>query len=534
MVDQCRQVWEHDKGVTVAVGDNSVIQLVSIGATATNVAMALGKKRITQTNATHDNTKNITCILFSKDNYTKLFFTTPRVETESQIDTDLTSHSHSNTTDESSGPRNKSPAPSTPEHLHVLVSVVVPVVVLVSSGLVSVALKLRFHKVQYNRDTRRAAASSALRRSASLPALRYTKKEVKEDSASCKSLPADIYSTESTYSVIPDNVAAAQRPLPDFPHNYSDIPDAEHSAHLDQSHTYCDIPDDDDKGTNSFYAAGADLSLCIENTPYGISDELNRPVSTLRYHHPVARRQTAVYGTDIEARGHRISIYGKEANANRQQRRQAQGLGRTHYTLLSASLPVTLPNTHWPWKIPGEGTGDTPRRVEGTRNAPRRVSLPTVTLPNTYWPWEIPGQGTRNTPRRASLSTVTLPNTYWPWEIPGQGTRNTPRRASLPTVTLPNTYWPWEIPGQGTRNTPRRASLPTVTLPNTYWPWEIPGQGTHNTPRRASLPTVTLPNTYWPWEIPGQGTRNTPRRASLPTVTLPNTYWPWEIPGEGT
>ncbi|KAI8510028.1 hypothetical protein Bbelb_124560 [Branchiostoma belcheri] len=340
MVDQCRQVWEHDKGVTVAVGDNSVIQLVSIGATATNVAMALGKKRITQTNATRDNTKNITCILFSKDNYTKLFFTTPRVETESQIDTDLTSHSHSNTTDESSGPRNKSPAPSTPENLHVLVSVAVPVVVLVSSGLVSVAvaLKLRFHKVQYNRDTRRAAASSAL-----------------------------------------------------------------------------------------------------------------------------PRRQTAVYGTDIEARGHRISIYGKEANANRQQRRQ--GLGRTHYTLLSASLPVTLPNTHWPWKIPGEGTGNTPRRVS-------------LTLPNTYWPWDIPGEGTRNTPRRASLPTVTLPNTYWPWEIPGQGTHNTPRRASLPTVTLPNTYWPWEIPGQGTRNTPRRASLPTVTLPNTYWPWEIPGEGT--------------------------------------------------------
>ncbi|KAI8488994.1 hypothetical protein Bbelb_332180 [Branchiostoma belcheri] len=55
-------------------------------------------------------------------------------------------------------------------------------------------------------------------------------------------------------------------------------------------------------------------------------------------------------------------------------------------------------------------------------NTPRRASLPTVTLPNTYWPWEIPGEGTRNTPRRASLPTVTPPNTYWPWEIPGEGT----------------------------------------------------------------------------------------------------------------
>ncbi|KAI8486730.1 hypothetical protein Bbelb_354780 [Branchiostoma belcheri] len=231
---------------------------------------------------------------------------------------------------------------------------------------------------------------------------------------------------------------------------------------------------------------------------------------------------------------------------------QVPGEG-TRYTARRVSLPtVTLPNTYWPWEIPGEGTRNTARRVslptvtlpntywpweipgEETRNTARRVSLPTVTLPNTYWPWEIPEEGTLNTARRASLPTVTLPNTYWPWEIPGERTRNTPRRVSLPDVTLPNTYWPWEIPGEGTCNTTRRASLPTVTLPNTYWPWEIPEEGTLNTPRRASLPTVTLPNTYWPWEIPGEGTRNTARRASLPTITLPNTYWPWEIPGEGT
>ncbi|KAI8510026.1 hypothetical protein Bbelb_124540 [Branchiostoma belcheri] len=432
MVDQCRQVWEHDKGVTVAMGDNSVIQLVSIGATATNVAMALGNKRITQTNATHDNTKNISCILFKNGNYTELFFTTPRVETEPQV---LVTTHRINT-------RNQSPAPPTLGNWHGLVSVVVPaVVVVVLSGLASVALKLRLHKEQHNRDTRRAAASSALRssalrRSASLPALRCTKKEVQEDSASCKSLPAVLVSTESTYCVIPDNVAASQRPLPPFPPIYSDIPDAAAAAHLYQSHTYCDIPDDDDKETNSLYAAGADLSLCIENTPYGNSEELNRPVSTLRYHHPVARRQTDFYGAAIEARDHHASIYGTEANANRQQKRQAHGLGRTHNTLLHASLPITLPNTYWPWEIPGEGT----------RNTPRRASHP-LTLPNTYWPWEIPGEGTRNIPQRASLPTVTGPNTYWPWEIPGEGTPNTPRPACLPTVTLPNTYWPWEIPG---------------------------------------------------------------------------------------
>ncbi|KAI8510029.1 hypothetical protein Bbelb_124570 [Branchiostoma belcheri] len=299
MVDQCRQVWEHDKGVTVAMGDNSVIQLVSIGASATNVAMALGNKRITQTNATHDNTKNISCILFKNGNYTESFFTTPRVETEPQVL--VTTHRIDT--------RNQSPAPPTLGNRHGFFSVVVPaaavVVALSISGLASVTLKLRLYKVQYNRHTRRATASSALRtcRSASLPALRYTKKEIQEDTTSCKSLPSALVSTEPTYSVIPDNVAAAQRPLPAFPPTYNllDAVAADQSA---IPHTYCEIPDHEDDGMkpNLLYAAAADLSLCTGSTPYGDGIKINQAdlVSAFCSHYSVADRESAVNKAALE------------------------------------------------------------------------------------------------------------------------------------------------------------------------------------------------------------------------------------------
>ncbi|KAI8510207.1 hypothetical protein Bbelb_126350 [Branchiostoma belcheri] len=241
---------------------------------------------------------------------------------------------------------------------------------------------------------------------------------VQDDSASCMSLPAVLCSNEPTYSVIPDNVAAAQRPLPAIlhtyseipdavaaaqrplpalPHTYSEIPDAAAVGHLDQPaipHAYCVIPDDDgdDKGSNSFNAAAADQSSGIGYCPYGDTDENNQPklASTLRNHHQaVAVRQTAAYGSDIEARDHHSSVYGAAANATSQQTRQAQGLGRARNTPRRASLPLLLPNTYWPLEIPGEVTS----------NTTRRTSLPLVTLPvNTYWPWEIPGKGTQNTP----------------------------------------------------------------------------------------------------------------------------------------
>ncbi|CAH1263724.1 LRRTM2 [Branchiostoma lanceolatum] len=676
-LEQCRKVWEYNNGITMTVGlvGTPTIQLVSLAAgntTFAGVAMSFVKAKDTSThtttesgcsqhhpthtNATHDNTKNITCILLTKHEHMEMFFVAPEV----QCHTHTTATTHKTNTDHSSSlthyneskyhtssePRDAStlqmittpvPPPATD---HVLISVVVSAV----GSLVVLFLVLLVWKVcaaRVNTEDGRASddahiwtippgvAFPGLLRSASLPAC--SGKMASDDVASCRSLPAVLQSIEPTYSEIPDDVAAAHRPLPGLPHAYSGIPDdaisgvvrsaslpavtfrrgdttddasscrslpavlqyieptyseipdhiadaqrplpalprtcweiSDHEAAAQRPlpatpHTYSEIPDEE-SGPMPFYADPAELSHhVVTNRRQNRRAFRDNTTSSSRHR---SGRSIAVYGLAEQTKDQHNNFYRKAPEVHgirsRRQLRTAlvsqpadQGV-RTNVNITDAilsrraSLPlVTLPNTYWPWEIPGEETRNTPRHAplpltlpntywpweipgEGSSNTPQRAPLP-LTLPNTYWPWEIPGEGTGNTPRRAPLP-LTLPNTYWPWEIPGEGTGNTPRRAPLP-LTLPNTYWPWEIPGEGTGNTPRRAPLP-LTLPNTYWPWEIPGEGTDNTPRRAPLP-LTLPNTYWPWEIPGEGTGNTPRRASLP-LTLPNTYWPWEISGEAT
>ncbi|CAH1263740.1 LRIG3 [Branchiostoma lanceolatum] len=677
-LEQCRQVWEYNMGITVTVGLEGtptfrLISLATGNATFEGVAMSFvpaqdtntrtttgsgySHKHPTHTNATHDNTKNITCILLTKHEHMELFFTVPKV----QCQTHTTGTTYRTDTDHSSSLTHYSEYKETstqqasttfglevpPATDHVLISVVVSAV----GSLVVLFLVVLVWKVcaaRVNTEDGRASddahiwtippgvAFPGLLRSSSLPAC--SGKMASDDVASCRSLPAVLQSIEATYSEIPDDVAAAHRPLPGLPHSgipddaisgvvrsaslpavtcrrggtaddasscrslpavlqsieptYSEIPDhiavvqrplpalprtcweiSDHEAAAQCSlpatqHNYSEIPDEE-SGPMPFYADPAELSLhVVTNRRQHRRAFRDNTTSSSRHR---SGRFIAMYGSTEQTKAQRNNFYRKAPEVHgirsRRQLRTAlvsqpadQGV-RVYVNVTDAILSrraplplVTLPNTYWPWEIPGEGTSNTPRRAplphvtlpntywpweipgEGNSNTPRRAPLPHVTLPNTYWPWEIPGEGTGigNTPRRAPLPYVTLPNTYWPWEIPGEGTSNTPRRRSLPFVTLPNTYWPWEIPGEGNSNTPRRRSLPYVTLPNTYWPWEIPGEGTSNTPRRAPLPYVTLPNTYWPWEIPGEGTSNTPRRRSLPYVTLPNTYWPWEIPGEGT
>eukprot|EP00058_Branchiostoma_floridae_P020464 XP_002605954.1 hypothetical protein BRAFLDRAFT_92218 [Branchiostoma floridae] len=587
MLDQCRQVWGYGTGITVPLVGNSVFHLVSTNTQDTdnrvNVALLSRPKHTTQTNATYDPTLNVSCILVSKDKSNELFFTAPRVpvqphttSTANKFQTDLADGltSLSSATDElystSSGASDQSIAPPVQDNMytHVPMSLVGPVVVvLILSAIAYRALKI---KVLQKSHTGPAIGFPALRRSASLPVVRrYTNRTVEEDTASCKSLPAVLLSNDPSYSEIPDNVAAAQRPLPAIPQIYSVIPDAatavsEQPSDLSsQPHTYCHIPDNDGIGHIPFYAAAADASLGSD-TAYGVGSEGNQAFCS---RHSIAVRKTAVYNS-VETRDHHTSLYGKARNIGTQQSKQAQGPKRI---LNSTPRCLTVPKTLLPREISGEGPRDTTRRAsvpitpqntfwpcefpgKGVRNTPRRASLPLTTqmCSLTFWAYDIPGEGTRNTPRPVSFP-LTLPNACGPCEItgeggtgsnnqhasltnppntcsctiPSKGTINMPLRACL--SELPNTYWPWEIPEKGTRSTTRRTSLPIVTLPNTYWPWEIPEKGTRNTTRRKSLPPVTLPNTYCPWEIPEKETRNTPRRKSLPPVTLPNTYWPWEI-----
>eukprot|EP00058_Branchiostoma_floridae_P015859 XP_002601347.1 hypothetical protein BRAFLDRAFT_82740 [Branchiostoma floridae] len=705
MLEQCRKVHEYDEGIVVDLLRNHVFRLVSMATgnttfegvgmsflqtqdenTHTTTKSGCDKKHTTHANATHDNAKNITCILLTKDEH--IVFSAPPVhcQTPTTPTTHLTKtdhstylphysehtkrdHTSSEPGDNSTLQVSTTPGSGmTPTTDHVVISVVVSAVVsLVVLSLVMLAWKLRSPKAkaEYEMNSDDAhiwtippgVAFPGLLRSASLPA--WPNKRTSDDVASCRSLPAVLDSIEPTYGEIPDDIAAAQRPLPGLPHTYWEIPDdaissvvrssslpavsctrggtaddrvscrslpaviqsieptysvipdniaaaqrplpapprtaweiSDHGAAAqrplpESRHTYSEIPDEE-SGPMPFYADAAELLHHVVRNRRPQRQAFRDVTSASGRHRSGSsvvtydlaegtngrfvvrdrgQQRHAFRDVTSASRGHRsgssVVTYGLAEGSNiqsnsfyrmspevhglraRRQLRTAlvsrpadQGL-RTFVNVTDAIVSrgqnvteahiafLALPNTYWPWEISGDGTCITPRRA----------SLPHVTPPNTYWPWEISGEGTRNTPRRTSLPHVTLPNTYWPWEIPSEeGAHDTPRRASLPLVTPPNTYWPWEIPSEeGAHDTPRRASLPLVTPPNTYWPWQIPSEeGAHDTPRRASLPLVTPPNTYWSWEIKVEGTRNTPQRASLPHITPPNTYWPWEITSEGT
>eukprot|EP00058_Branchiostoma_floridae_P020463 XP_002605953.1 hypothetical protein BRAFLDRAFT_92219 [Branchiostoma floridae] len=609
MLGQCRQVWGYGTGITVPLVGNSVFHLVSTNTQDTpnraSVALVSRPKHTTQTNATHDATLNVSCILVSKDKHTELLFSAPRVpiqphttSTANKFQTDLADGltSLSSATDAlysaSSGASDQSLAPPVQDKMlvHVPMSLVGPaVVVLILSS--AIAYRARKIKVQHKSDTRPSAAFPALRRSASLPVVtRYTNRTVEEDTASCKSLPAVLLSNDPSYSEIPDNVAAAQRPLPAIPQIYSVIPDAAAADEqpLDLSAQPHTIPDDDGMGHIPFYAASADIS----DTAYGVGSEGNQVFCS---RHSIAVRKTAVYNSVIDTRDHHTSLYGKAPNIDPQQSKQAQGLKR----ILSIPRYFTVPKALLPREIPGKGPHDTTRRA----------SLP-LTPQNTFWPCEIPRKGSRNTQRRVSLP-LTLPNTYWPCEVTGEGgTGSNNQHASL---TNPPNSWPCALPSKGTINMPRHASL--SELPNTYWPWEfreketVTHHGVRPSPSRCLTPTghgrsqrrkpvthqgvspfpsspyitltghgrsqirkpvthqvvspfpllhyltltghgrsqrrdpvthqgvspfpLSLPNTYWPWEIPEKETVTHQGVSPFP-LTLPNTYWPWEIPEKET
>ncbi|CAH1226108.1 Hypp82 [Branchiostoma lanceolatum] len=572
-LDQCRQVWEYDGGIAVPVDllGSAIFRLVSMATgnttfegvamsfvrtqdtdTPTTTESGCRQKHTTHTSDTHDDTKNITCILLTKDEHTELVFTVPKVQcqthtTETTYTTDtyhsssLTHHSeYADKAYTSSQPADNitlhertTPGPEMPPATVVHISVVVSVVlvsIILALPLVSLGLKL-FSK--FNVKDGRAnddahtwtlppgVAFPGLLRSASLPACSV--KMASDDAASCRSLPAVLHPIEPAYYEIPDDIAAAQRPLPSLPHTYSeipkdaisgvvrssslpavtstrggavddaascrslpaailsikptyseipdviaatqrplpalpgtswDIPDHEAAAQRPlsaQPHTYSEIPDDEESGPMPFYADASEFSLhAVAN---GGQHQRAFRDNTTTSTRPRSGRSIAMYGSAEQTKAQRNNFYRKTAEVQgirtRRQMRQPvdQGVG-TYVNITDAILSrgqdvteahivfLTLPDAHRHLEMPGEGT----------RNTPRRVSLPLVTLPNTYWPWEISGEEPRNTPRRASLPYVTLPNTYWPWEIPGEGTRNTPLPASL--STLPNTYWPWDIQGR--------------------------------------------------------------------------------------
>ncbi|KAI8510466.1 hypothetical protein Bbelb_113820 [Branchiostoma belcheri] len=611
--DQCRRVWDDNQGVNIPLLGGPSLKVVSLGVNNlafVNVALMFYNMNYTITSNITENygnstptsdTQNVTCIQLTRNVTYQSYFSVLQFCIESEktclddiFDVDQMSFPTSETegTKQTTSTSRYQSANTVTTILTsdtwstmVVITVLMLMVPVCTFVLLSPLASFVMKRTSTSQNMQAINDSTGWRiwmmpndsvpsvvRSRSLPNLRQTHRELLDDTVSCWSLPADPHSIDATYYEIPDHMAAAQRPLPALPHTYYEIPSYEivqvrstslptiaHNMHKvlkddvlsckslpaaleSVNPTYCRIKDENDgeeeDGPILFYAAAAEPSL-----PTLTKSRQNKHI----YRH----MSTSAGQSDQAARKH-INAYVLVLPTSQD------------------GLP-TLPNTYWPWQIPGDGSSmqhtaylpNLPNTYwpweipEGRlKNAPQRASLPT--LPNTYWPWEIPGDGSRNMPQtahlhtqtntywpcqipegrlkrtphahRASLPTLHVPNTYWPWKIPGDECTNTPH-TPYPS-TLPNTYWPWEIPEGRLKKTPHRPSLPTLHVPNTYWPWEIPEDGCRNTPAHTAYLSA-LPNTYWPWEIPEGRLKNTPHRPSLPTLHVPNTYWPWKIPGDG-
>eukprot|EP00058_Branchiostoma_floridae_P017165 XP_002602653.1 hypothetical protein BRAFLDRAFT_81933 [Branchiostoma floridae] len=582
--DLCRQAWLYDGGITVHLVGSSVFGLASFyrGKTAFGgVAMSFGRTQDTdtsstkehscshkQTNHTDANHHNVTCILLTRYERMKLFFavastqcqthttpTTYRSDTDhSSSQTDYSEYTEQDHTSSEPGD-NSTPQVSTkpePEVPTATNNVLISVVVLTVVGLVVLSLLVLEWKLcsagLCPKDERASddahfwtiptgVTLPGLLRSASFPDI--SRKTTSDDIASCRSLPAVLTSIEPTYCEIPDDIAAAQRPLPGLPHAYWELPEAcmvrsaslpvvrciredtrggaalcrslptipDHLAAAQRplpvtTHTYSEIPDDEESGPVPYYADADAAHFSRHHVVTNRRQNLRAcPDSNTTSSRQLSVRFLASYGSNEQTRAQRSNIYIKPPEVEPVRARRQ----------LRAAF-VSLPAD----------------QCFGTYVNVTDVSPHPVTLPSTYVPCEISGERTRVTSRRASLPTVTLPNTYMPCEISGDRTRVTSRRTSLPLITLPNTYMPCEISGEGIRVTSRRTSLPPVTLPDTYVACEISGEITRVTPQRTSFPLVTLPSTYVSCEISGEESRVTPRRTSLPTVTLPNTYMPYK------
>eukprot|EP00058_Branchiostoma_floridae_P012212 XP_002597700.1 hypothetical protein BRAFLDRAFT_77396 [Branchiostoma floridae] len=592
--DMCRQVWKHNLGITVALKGSRSLQLVSIGVGNTDIGiMFVNTQDSEMTSAPYsndisnstihestDHTETIRCILLNKHNPSAVV-DVPRVQKQMNrvcpVHNTDTEEAASLTSSPSRRPSTEeyslqTPTGQTTKHLvtnhlqntSASEAYIIPVAFASTVGILIFSLFVGL------------LLTKCLQRNNMDPRDAHVWTLSQDDTFSSRPLPANL---QHTYHDIPDNIAAAQRSLPALPHTYYEIPDNKAVAQRPLPalpHTY--------EGMHDSSTAGRPLSTpshAYQEIPdHAVSSRPGRVVSDTRLTESCRSLPAALYfveATDRSVSEHcHVTVSESRAVAN--------GVpGKARHNWFSV---------YSPWEVP----------ENGQRNIVRRRSLPT--LPNTYWPWSMPGEESQATGCQEPLVSI-LPNTYWPWEIPAKGNQNVERRRSLPIIAnkysprpssweerqnvcqepsvLSNTHVPLEVEVKSVPNFNRRRSLPTLpnsntylpvlsgegsqtsvslhpslpTLPNTYWPWEIPEKGTY-TKWRSFEPTLpiantylpvlsvegyqtsvslrpsipTLPNTYWQWEIPEKGTY-TKRQSFEPTLPIANTYWPWQTTGEG-
>eukprot|EP00058_Branchiostoma_floridae_P007971 XP_002593459.1 hypothetical protein BRAFLDRAFT_70761 [Branchiostoma floridae] len=120
-------------------------------------------------------------------------------------------------------------------------------------------------------------------------------------------------------------------------------------------------------------------------------------IATLHSNQPCANRPRVLYGVNGVSRYNAATTYGipddmyparvlsgirRRSLPNPPYVNWLRQISREGPETTACEETFTLPNTCW--------SGESP--WEGTSNTPRRASIPLVSLPNTYWPWAIPGE----------------------------------------------------------------------------------------------------------------------------------------------
>ncbi|KAI8488030.1 hypothetical protein Bbelb_341480 [Branchiostoma belcheri] len=441
--DMCRQVWQHNLGVTMALKDNVSLQLVSMGVgneSMETIAVILHTESSSAAyfDANTDDTENITCFLLSKRNPSPLVLniaktykdpTTEPLMYSVQVSTLLTNHVR-NTTEPNS------------YTIHVISSAVGA---LVASLFVGLLLKKCLQRTRNNIDPMRAhvwtlphgRAGPGLFRSASLPDMTSACLTVPDDPASCRALIAIL---QHFYSEIPDNIAVAQRPLPALPHTYCEIPD--HIAAAQRPlpalpPTYDEIPDNIAAQRplsvpSHTYLEIPDLAVCSMARPAAFKKRLTASCRSLPgalYFMEASKRIIPPIGNE-SVTSMRAAAYGVPHKA-RNNLSRIPSIGHESGTSMRSAA----------YGVPGKARNNLSRipSIGHESGTSRRAAA--YVVPGMYSPWKITEKGSQII---AKSSFPALPNTYWPWSLPGEEPHNT--QCQQPSVPfLPNTY-SWKIP----------------------------------------------------------------------------------------
>ncbi|KAI8515614.1 hypothetical protein Bbelb_064270 [Branchiostoma belcheri] len=615
---QCRQGWEQNGGLTVALQSGLRLRLNTLSErNATIRAFTLTLDRTTQNTSKNSsdtegnlktfiqtNVTNVTCFVLANGNANRLELNFRQDDQmrynktcpdSGQCPSSLQTTLMTNRTEVVLTSQNQTTAASTPQVSTIVngpasddvsIYVAISLLPLFALGLVLIVSMLKRLVILRNKGDRANTvppAKPGRARSASLPAIPHRQSVVPHSLlVSCRSLPTTLSSIEPNYCEIPYDTVHAH-------HTYWEIQDAGMSdvtSSASRSHTrreeredtvscqsmpvflpsvkptYYNIPKCNgvDESPLPFYGIAVDLTL-----PTVMGQGENRSI----YHgrHPKRSRHLSLRKTRYgRSKSHRVTFYGKAVETSSEHgslgrsSRRVQQTSRRHTAVYgrSKSHGVTFhgktANVLYNWgmraeaKTPGSNSQSTLRKVDQSVSGEDAAS-PT-SRPHT---WQIVEGGChlRSAKRPTSLTEQTCV-----MELQRRDGENTPRQTSFATphtnycrsLALPN-YRPLDI-SSGLCTLRRRASLPSLnstctpgtsedevtlnkTPTNAKKPGEIPNS-LQSIASRLQPPISIVTNTYWPWEIasgrnPGQ-LKRTHHIACDEGPSQINTYWPWEIP----